>query len=299
MAQRVFWNHQEALKSFDFGKMMAGLFFPGRYTGFDTKSFSSMVLSLTHAATGIQQSDINGSLTNKTGVWISPQGAVIQESATVSIGTVASNSSGNPRIDLIIGDYLKPVSSTASATYALVTGTPGATPAAPANPDTTRKVILGYLLVPDGTTTDLTSCTFTKADIPLIGGEARAVYHTESDYTLDNSWTSSDAVDDSKVTIRINAGPVPSFQFMEVLKSPGGSNVPSFVTLPTNLRPVEDMWFPVTCTDPGGGIRFLAAMHIRSTGECMIDVPHNTSDPGDGSTPVWLYLHNLIIPIVQ
>lgn len=295
MAQRVFWNYQEALNSFDFGKMMLGIFFPGRYVGFDTKSFSSMNLSLTHAGTGIQQSDAAGVLTAKTGVWISPQGAVIQENATVVIGAIAANSSGNPRIDLILGDYLKPGSSSAAATYAVVTGTPGASPVAPANPDPTRKVILGTLLVPNGTTTDLTSCTFTKADSPLLAGEARPVWSTSTEYALQNSWKT--ITDGTDITIKANSVATRSFQFVDHVKNQSGSNAATIVTLPADLRPTEDLYFPVSCSDIGGGAFYLAQLYIRTNGEVRVIMPATATLPGNGTMHLQVYLRHLIIPV--
>lgn len=300
MAQRVFWNYQEALTSFDLGKMLAGILFPGRYTGFDTKSNpSALNLSLTHAATGIQQSDINGSLTTKTGVWISPQGSVIQENATVVIGSVAANSSGNPRIDLIIGDYLKPVSSSASATYAIVTGTPAATPVAPANPDNTRKVILGYLLVPDGTTTDLSGCTYTKADIPLLGGEARPDYSAVANLSLSNSWTSTNVADNTKVDIEVRSGATNTMRFMNMVTSPVGINSDAIITtLPAYLRPREKVRVPVSCSAPGdvAGV-YMGVVEIEASGKVQVVVPAATSLSGDSTTQVDVYLNHIIVPL--
>lgn len=298
MAQRVFWNYQEALTSFDIGKMLAGIFFPGRYTGFDTKSNpSGLNLSLTHASTGIQQSGINGTLTNKTGVWISPQGSVIQENATVAIGAVAANSSGNPRIDLIIGDYLKPVSASAAATYAIVTGTPGATPVAPANPDNTRKTILGYLLVPDGTTTDLSGCTYTKADIPLVGGETRTVYSAVANLALSGGWTSTNVADNTKVDIEVRTGATNTIRFMNNLVSPTGNNAGTIITLPGYMRPRERTKVLVTCGPIGGSPEFIAVLDIQTSGAVNLKLPAAATLSGNTSTDVDVYVNGLSIPI--
>ncbi len=288
MAQRVFWNYQEALNSFDFGKMMAGLFFPGRYTGFDTKSYASLVLSLTHAATGIEQSDASGVLTNKTGVWVSAQGAVIQENATVSIGSVAANSSGNPRIDLIIGDYLKPVSATAAATYALVTGTPGAIPAAPANPDPTRKTILGYLLVPDGTTTDLSGCTYTKADIPLIGGEARPVYSGTTLQTLTGNWKGLDGVA-TTLTVTKNLLGATLIQFSDDVRNIVGTTG-EIMLLPSGYRPTQITYVPVITSEVAGTNLAQCRLKILTTGRITVEGQVNNLD-------TLVYLRGLLITL--
>lgn len=279
MAQRVFFNWQENLKSFDTLQAFSGVLFPGRYCGFDTKSYTGLALSLTHASSGIIQSDINGTLTAKTGSWVSPQGSVIQESATVSIGNVTANSSGNPRIDLIVGQYLKPPTSSASATYLIVAGTPAATPVAPALPNTHMNVILGYLLVPNGTTVDLASCTFTPANIPLLGNETRPTYSVTTEVNMSNDWAADD-LSSSSIVINVFKKGVATNQMSfekHIRNSVSSSQV--VMTLPVGHRPAFDIYIPVLSdriTSPG---TYTASfLKITSAGVVTVINPAHASD---------------------
>jgi hypothetical protein len=297
MAQKIFFNHEDVIKSFDYGRWLNGILAPGRYTGFDTKSYSGLTLSLTHAGSGFVQSDINGALTAATGIFISPQGGVVQENGTISIGAITANSSGNPRIDLIWADYLKPVAAIGSATYGKTNGTPGAVPVAPANPDNTRKIVLGTLLVPDGTTTDLAGCTFTPAAVPLLGNAPAPVAYSEADYSLVGAnWTSDNAIDTDKVKVRKNLTGPPTIQFLDNILN-AVDNSEAIFTLAADLRPAKDIINIISASDVAGAVFFPARLSIKSNGDVRLMMPAWTAAPGSTGTSIRAYITGHLIPI--
>ena len=277
MAQKIFWNWQQVLTSYEFGQSLMGVLFPGRYCGFDTKAYSGMTLSLTHASSGIIQTDISGTVTTATGVWVNKQGMTVQESATVSIGAVTANASGDPRIDLIIGDYLKPSAAVGSATYQIVTGTPGAVPVAPAVPLPARQVILGYLLVPAGTSVDLASCTFTKAYTPLLGGETRPLPSVVNP-TMGSDWAPTDGVSTltSMDVKKINAANFLITFMSHVYTST--SSAGTVMTLPVGTRPTIDYYIPIITSRFNLSGQQQSILKIATNGVVTIINPAHATD---------------------
>lgn len=278
MAQKIFFNWQDAVKSYEFYQSLLGIIWPGRYCGFDTKSSSGLALSLTHAASGIVQTTAAGSATTKTGLWINPQGSIIQENATVLIGNIAANSSGNSRIDLIVGNYLKPASASAVASYSIIQGTPAGSPVAPALTTPTQQVILGYLLVPDGTTANLTSCTFTPATIPLLGNEDRPVYSTVIVEQTANDWFGQDNLSSSQdLPIKIYNLAQKAFVFM--VNFVNGTNSSQVITtLPVSLRPVVDYYIPIITSMDVDNSTQQSVLKITTAGVVTVLNPIDATD---------------------
>ena len=279
MAQRVYFNYQQALGSYEFGREKLGILFPGRYCGFDTKAYTGLTLALTHAASGIVQTDASGTQTAKTGSYMTPQGSVIQEDAQVTIGAVASNTSGNPRIDLITAEYIKPVSGSTAATYQVVTGTPGAIPVAPALPSAFKRVILGYLLVPTGTTVDLSTCTFTPATTPLIGNEARPVYYTDYQVNCANNWAFINDIS-SGLVINIRKNEVTKNSTMVIQGDLTNATAASqtICTLPTQLRPLQNLYIPIISTKNDNTTETSSILKITTAGVVTLITPANATD---------------------
>lgn len=279
MSQKLFWNWQQVLTSYDLGQSFMGILFPGRYCGFDTKSFSGMTLSLTHAGSGIIQTDINGTVTTATGVWVNKQGMCVQEDATLSIGAIAANSSGDPRIDLILGNYLKPPAAVGSATYQIVTGTPGPNPVAPAVPLPARQVILGYLFVPNGTTVDLTNCIFTPANVPQLGNSNRTYEDVTVSFASIN-WVGKNG--NTATTVIRKDLKNNSITFTQDLYSIDTTQ--TIMTLPVGYRPTKDLYISVlTDTVLVGSVVIAAALKITTAGvvtliDTMAPPPQDNND---------------------
>lgn len=176
MAQRRFWNWRDDDYTLDLSQEKLGIIDSGRYRGFEyDASTSGMGLVLSHLGTGVGKVDLASIATPKMGVWVSQQGVVITEDAALAPLAVSPNTSGNPRIDLVIGShhYVQAVGGVV-ATYSIVQGTPAASPVAPALPNPTKDVVLGTLLIPNGTTA-LSVGMYTPSRIPLFANDQNLV----------------------------------------------------------------------------------------------------------------------------
>lgn len=175
MAQKIFLNWKDGLNSFDMNQMFLGMLPAGRYCGFDIMAPSTLNFTLAHTTTGVVQTDISKNPTNPTGVLLTKQGMVIQESATIT-GLTAVTNAGNatPRVDLVIVDHSKVNSPGGSAaTYIVVKGFlsgSGHEGEDPALPLPNQQIIVGRLTIPANVAT-LASATWVPAPVGGLGGQ--------------------------------------------------------------------------------------------------------------------------------
>lgn len=163
----------------------------GLYNGFDIDQSltTGTTLRLIHTR-GWERVDVGSSTSSKVGVWITKQGISIEQNENVEL-TINANSSGNPRIDIIIGShqYVETVGG-AAASYSIVQGTPSATPVAPVVPNSKTDVILGYMEVPDGAA-NINNITYHKAITPKFGDDDSVVKtNVDNNFTESNTFNS-------------------------------------------------------------------------------------------------------------
>ena len=158
MAQFIFWNWQDDDSTKNLNHRSLGLHEPGRYRGFDAVSFAipgGMVLRLEHTLTGVDCTKFDDPTfsVERRGVLLTKQGVVIHDNGALDFN-INPNSSGNPRIDLIIAEHnYVDIPGASIVIYSVIQGTPSATPSAPSlglNPQI--KTIIGELYIPNGTT---------------------------------------------------------------------------------------------------------------------------------------------------
>ena len=151
----------------------------GRYWGFEWDGGVALAANFIHTNNGIvlTNSDTPITTTAPSGEWKTKQGGVIREDAAIS-ATFAANPSGDPRIDLLVGqhNYLASAGG-AAATYVVITGTPAASPVAPNLTVPNEQVILGQMLVPAGAI-DLSNAIFTLERHPDFAGDT-TIAHTD------------------------------------------------------------------------------------------------------------------------
>lgn len=175
MAQKRYLQWKDDDSTFNLNQMYLGIFEAGRYRGFSYNGSTSgmnLVLDQTGGAVKVDESFANS---NALGIWISKQGVVITEDGNINL-SVSSNTSGDDRIDLIVGthEYTQAVGGSV-ATYSIIQGTPATNPTAPNLTFPTKQVILGRLYIPDGTTS-LTASMYTPENVPPIASDANIAY---------------------------------------------------------------------------------------------------------------------------
>lgn len=152
----------------------------GRYHGFSWDNGSSLTANFIHTIDGftIVNSDSSPiTTTNSVGEWKTKQGGVIQETAPIQ-ALFAANPSGNPRIDLLVGQHQYVQSAGgAVATYVVIQGTAAATPLIPNLTLPNEQTILGQMFIPAGAI-DLSNAIYTRATTPNFAGD-NTIAHTE------------------------------------------------------------------------------------------------------------------------
>lgn len=177
MGQRIFFNWKDDDLSHDINRRTLGLIDAGLYRGFDANLIAGLNLELIHSVTGADAVDLSLAAETKFGLVITKQGSIVRDDTVISL-PINNNLSGDPRIDVIYleHEYLQVVGGVA-ASYGVVQGTASATPVAPALVSPNKQVILGYLYIPDGTTS-LTDpgVIYTKAIAPPFANDADIMY---------------------------------------------------------------------------------------------------------------------------
>lgn len=180
MAQKRYFNYKDDDSTFDFNQSTVGIIDAGRYRGFEFDQLPGLSLNLIHTdATGIVKVALDGVTETTYGLWVSRQGTIVTEDATIVL-PIAAGDPSLPRIDLIVGQHkYDPIIGGAVAVYVVITGTPSATPSEPALTIPTQQTIIGRLYVP-ASMTSLTDAgvTYTPAPVPDFGGDT-TIAHTE------------------------------------------------------------------------------------------------------------------------
>lgn len=201
MSQQRFHNYEDGLVSFTEISRFAGILPPGRYRGFDNISIDgTWAFSVRHIATGYTKIDSSESATTPHGIYVTPQGTIITENATIGSYTVDSNAANAfERIDALVASHSYDASTGGSAaTYSIVKGALGGA-AYPSVVTAETDVILGYLHIP-ASASDLTGATWEPAESANLNG---IDYGRRAE---ENTWTESqisdfDAAGDQLVSI--------------------------------------------------------------------------------------------------
>ncbi len=163
---RVHYQYKDDDDSFSLNNWKLGIMPVGRYGGFDFGATPtanipfSGGLVLGHHTTGYNYPNLAAPPTtssNKFGTLRLLQGGILDEDRTLNqtlyhtAFTIAANSSGNPRRDLIYVTHWHVQSTGGMAPiYGKVQGTPAANPVTPSVPNPLTDTAIGYLEVPDG-----------------------------------------------------------------------------------------------------------------------------------------------------
>jgi len=166
MAQTRFHNYKRPVVSFDENQRLMGIVKSGRYAGFDTMTaVAGLNFEIAHTKTGVQKVKQDMSLTTKTGVFITPQGTIVNEDANIALSVDTNAGNAQIRVDLVIYTH----------NHVAVTGGSAAVPSIvkgalnsftkPALPNAATQTIIGIILIPAGAT-DLTTATYLPSTHP-------------------------------------------------------------------------------------------------------------------------------------
>lgn len=171
MAQLRLRNFEHPILSFEHNLFNIGFHSAGRYVGFDTMvKEAGLSFRLSHAISGLRYKNPNLEVIGPVGVYMTPQGTIVQETDVVGPFTVASNvGNASVRYDLIFAHHDQvEINGGSDANYQYIRGPIGST-ALPTFGDSTTNTILGYVRVPAGEASDINNCTWIKARCPDSG----------------------------------------------------------------------------------------------------------------------------------
>ena len=186
MTQTRFHNYKRPVTTFEENRRTVGIIGSGRYAGFDTfTQLLSLTFSLDHTAIdGIRHISEAEAYENYAGVYVTPQGLIIKEDATITSGLTALTNAANAfeRIDAIVAthEWNNTIGGNA-ATYSVIKGADGG----PVYPDATnpqKQTILGYLHIP-ASASNLSSATYEMAETPGLGNKDFARRDLENLFT--------------------------------------------------------------------------------------------------------------------
>lgn len=145
------WNFKADDKTRDINRWLTGVLAPGRYFGYDFNPTANMNLNLVHTSTGFKDVDHTPAESVFQSLVITRQGVVVKEDAAITINGVANGDATNPRIDIVVLTHqINEVAGGSQALYSIITGTPAATPVAPALTSPNTQIKIGELYVPSG-----------------------------------------------------------------------------------------------------------------------------------------------------
>lgn len=172
MSQKRYWSYKDDDATADINRWLTGLITSGLYHGFDFNPTANMNLNLVHTSTGFKDVDAAETESGFQSLIVTRAGAVIKESAAITINGVAAGDATHGRIDVVVlsHEYITTVGG-ATALYSIITGTPSASPVAPALTDTARQIKIGELFIPANTTAlNGGGVTWTRATGPIYAG---------------------------------------------------------------------------------------------------------------------------------
>lgn len=173
--EKRFHNFKRPLTSFDEDERLLGLVEPGRYRGYDTFIPSGLTFTLAHDNTGIQKTKQDLTLTDKTGILVTPQGNIIHEDEPVGAPFVVGSNAANSfkRIDLVIYEHEFLASPGGQAgIYSILQGPDGSeTEPALTNPEKT--IIIGTLEIP-ANESNLNNAVYTPRLVKGLGNSSFA-----------------------------------------------------------------------------------------------------------------------------
>lgn len=195
MSQYRFDKFKDGLISFKANEKYAGIIPAAPYCGFDViASPSGLSFQLAHTNTGSVFTNENLSLSNKLGIWVTKQGVVVKETASIPLSIITNAGNASERIDLLVGNHNHDVivEGGVAATYEIIKGALNNS-SIPALTSPGTQTILGYLYIPAGTAL-ASNINYVRAPVPSLGGKLPAYIDEVNRFTQQQQWDQGDAV---------------------------------------------------------------------------------------------------------
>lgn len=169
MAQERFWNWRDDDFTFRINHWLLGIHEPGLYRGFDVNLNPGLSLQLTHNVTGHSKAKEDKSFSPPTGIYITPQGSVINEDDSITLA-VSPNNTAIDRYDIVVATHeYSRLEGGLSASYIIIQGDNLGNIADV--PDPSTDVLLGVLRMgPNSTSLSSENVEYIRSDVPDLAG---------------------------------------------------------------------------------------------------------------------------------
>jgi len=167
MAQKVFINYKDEVKSFEINEKHVGMFKPGRYAGFDTmQTAGGMNITIGHSGR-LRKTLKDATEELNFGSCLLPSGNILHENESIPLVVAVNSGNANPRIDWVIVEHLyEEVVNGTPAVYSIIQGPMNGTE--PSLVDASKQILLGKVtIVPNGD--EFTDLSYEKAEVPTLG----------------------------------------------------------------------------------------------------------------------------------
>ena len=174
--QTRYHNYKRGLISIDENQRLLGIIKSGRYAGFDTMAnISGLSCEINHTQTGIQKTKLDLTQTPLTGVFVTPQGTIINEDAAINVVFDTNSGNAQSRADLIIYSHNHVTTpGGANALLSIIKGPIGSF-VLPALPNPATQTIIGVMVLPPNAT-NLSGAKYLPSTAPGIKNRIVEMY---------------------------------------------------------------------------------------------------------------------------
>lgn len=199
MTQKRYHDYLSAQTAWTDAQQFLGILEPSRYRGFDAFTApNATTINLSHSNTrALRATNLAGTLSANTGVWLTKQGVVIEEDGSITLTSSNFDNSGggvtHERVFAIYGEHLHiNTVGGASATYGIKSGDTSGN--YPTLDFPLKQVLLGYLIIPAGETAQGSGVKLELIRPKGLGNEDVALLDYPNTFTKLQEWAQSDTV---------------------------------------------------------------------------------------------------------
>lgn len=182
--QKRFNEFQAELLSHESNEKYAGILAPSVYKGFDIiQARAGLGFQIAHTVTGEVFTNKDLTVTPPRGIWVSKQGTVIKEDATISV-SILVNEYNYERWDVLVAEHIHDELTVGGleATYTVI---PGGDATEPGGISSTQ-IIIGRIRVP-ANANNSDAIIWERRPIPQLGGKIPALLAENNIFTGQNS----------------------------------------------------------------------------------------------------------------
>jgi hypothetical protein len=194
MTQKRYFDYQSPQTAWTDAQQFMGVLEPGRYRGFDAiAGINPTSLTLSHSnSKALKSTKVDGTASNNIGVWLTKQGIVVLEDAslTIAASTFDNTAMANKRIFAIYGEHLHANSIGGSAaTYGVKAGDTSGN--YPTLDFPLKQVLLLYVIIPAGQGANGAGVKVELGRPKGLGNEDAALLQYINTFTMMQEWAQS------------------------------------------------------------------------------------------------------------